>query len=57
MQHIFKNELELNPLTFQEVQELTDEQEKVRMERAKELHRLHKSGQLPNVVFSDEKPI
>lgn len=26
------------------------------MERAKELLRLHESGQLPNLVFSDEKP-
>ena len=36
------------------MQELTDEQNKVRLERAKELLRLHESGQLPILVFSDE---
>lgn len=56
MQHILKNELGLKPLKFQKVQELTDAQKKVRLERAKELLRLHGSGQLPNLVFSDEKP-
>lgn len=56
MQHILKNELGLKPLKFQKVQELTDAQKKVRLERAKELLRLHESGQLPNLVFSDEKP-
>ena len=30
---------------------------KVRLERAKELLRLHESGQLANLVFSDEKPL
>lgn len=56
IQHILKNELGLKPLKFQKVQELTDAQKKVRLERAKELLRLHESGQLPNLVFSDEKP-
>ena len=32
------------------------DKKKVRLERAKELLRLHESGQLPNLVFSDEKP-
>ena len=56
MHHILKNNLKLKPLMFQNVQVLTDGQKKVRLERAKELFRLHKSGQLPNMVFSDEKP-
>ena len=56
MQHILKNELRLKPLKFQKVQELPDGQKKVRLERAKELLRLHESAQLPNLVFSDEKP-
>ena len=53
MQHILKNELGLKPLKFQKVQELTDGQKKVRLERAKELLRLHKNGQLPKLVFCD----
>ena len=31
------------------------DKKKVRLGRPKELLRLHKSGQLPNLVFSDEK--
>ena len=48
MQHILKNMLGLKPLKFQKVQEFTDAQNKVRLERANELFRLHESGQLPN---------
>ena len=44
MQHILKKELGLKPLKFQKVQELTNEQKKVRLERAKELLRSHESG-------------
>ena len=50
MQCVLKNGLGLKPL------ELTDIKKKVRLERAKELLRLHESGQLPNLVFSDEQP-
>ena len=32
------------------------DKKKVKLERAKELLRLHEIGQLPNLVFSDEKP-
>ena len=46
MQHIFQNELELKPM----------DKKKVRLERAKELFRLHEDGLLPNLVFFDEKP-
>ena len=56
MQDILKNELGLKPLKLQKVQELIYRQKKVRLERAKDLLRLHESGQLPNLVFSDEKP-
>ena len=38
------------------VQDFTDGQKNVRMKRAKELLGLHESGQLPNLVFSNEKP-
>ena len=55
MLHIWKNELGLKPLKFQKVQKLTDGPKKVKLKRAKELLRLHESGQLPNLVFSDEK--
>lgn len=56
VQHILKNELGLKALKFQKVHDLTPGQKKVRVERAKELIRLHASGQLPNIVFSDEAP-
>lgn len=55
MQHILKNELKVKPYKFQKMQDLTDAQKKVRLDRAKELLRLADSGQLPNIVFSDEK--
>lgn len=56
IRQILKNELGLKPLKFQKVQDLTDAQKKVRLEKAKELLRLAESGELPNLVFSDEKP-
>ena len=56
MQYILKNELGLKPLKFQKVQKLTDGQKKVRLKRAKKIFRLLESGQLPNFIFSDEKP-
>ena len=51
-----KNELGVNPLKIQKVQDLTEAPKKVRLVRAKELLRLAESGELPNLVFSDEKP-
>ena len=39
------------------MQELIDGQRKFRLKRAEELFRLHDSGQLWNVVFSDENPL
>ena len=56
MQYILNNDLGLKLLKFRKVQELTDRQKKVRLERAKELLCWNESGQLPNLVFSGEKP-
>ena len=56
MQHILKNELGRKPLKFQKVQEPIERLKKVILERSKELLRLHESGLLPNLVFSDVKP-
>lgn len=55
MQRILKNMLSLKPLKIQNCHNLTPEQMKVRVERAKLLKRLHASGHFPNIVFSDEK--
>ena len=57
MQHILKNEFGLKPLKFQNVQDLTDGQKKssIGKSQAKKLLRLHESGQLTNLVFSNEK--
>ena len=48
IQHILGNKVGLKPNAM--------DKKKVRLERAKELLRLHESSQLPNLVFSDEKP-
>lgn len=45
----------MKPFKVQKVQNLTDAQKKVRLERARELKRLHVRGAIPNIVFSDEK--
>ena len=55
IRQILKNELGVKPLKFQKVQELTPQQKENRLKRAKELLRLAASGELPNLVFSDEK--
>lgn len=54
IRRILQNELKVKSYKFQKVHEITDEQKKVRVQKAKELIRLHASGQLPNIVFSDE---
>ena len=56
IRQILKNELGIKPFKIQIVQDLTEAPKKVRLVRAKELLRLAKSGELPNLVFSDEKP-
>lgn len=55
IRRILKNDLRLKPYKMQKVQNLTDAQKKVRLERARELKRLHVRGELPHIVFSDEK--
>lgn len=55
LRRILENKLKVKPYKRQKMQELTDAQKKVRLQRAKELLRLQKSNQLPNIVFSDEK--
>ena len=52
---ILKNELGVKPLKIQKVQYLTEAQKKVRLLRAS-LLRLAEIGELPNLVFFDEKP-
>ena len=56
VQRILQNELKLKPLKFQKAHDLTPQQKKVRVERAKKLLRRAESGELPNLVFSDEAP-
>ena len=56
VQRILQNELKLKPLKFQKAHNLTPQQKKVRVERAKKLLRRAESGELPNLVFSDEAP-
>ena len=51
-----KNELGVRPLKIQKVQNLTEAQKEVRLVRVKELLRFAQSGELPNLVSSDEKP-
>lgn len=55
MRRILKNVVKVKPYKIQKCQNLTPQQMKVRVERAKALKRLHDSGHLPNIVFSDEK--
>lgn len=52
---ILKKKLGVNPYKIQKAHNLTPKQKLQRLQRAKELKRLHVSGQLPNIVFSDEK--
>lgn len=56
MRRILQNELKVKPYKLVKGQDLTPAKKKVRLERAKELLRLHESGSLPNLVFSDEAP-
>ena len=55
MRRILQNELNVKPYKFQKAHDLTAKQKKVRLERAKELLRLHACGEFPNIVFFDEK--
>lgn len=55
VRRILKNHLHVKPYKIQKVHCLNATQMKVRLERAKELKRLHAAGEIPNIVFSDEK--
>ncbi|XP_015440317.1 PREDICTED: uncharacterized protein LOC107195062 [Dufourea novaeangliae] len=55
IQQILKTELQLKPYKIQKVHDLNAAQMKVRLDRAKVLKRLAASGEIPNIVFSDEK--
>lgn len=55
VRRILKDKLKLKPYKIQKIHELAPKQMKVRLERAKLLKRLHERGELPNIVFSDEK--
>jgi len=50
IRRILKNELKVKPYKFQKAHDLTPIQQKVRLERAKELLRLADSGQFPNIL-------
>lgn len=55
VRRMLKIDLQLKPYKIQKVQDLTPAQKKVRLERARVLKALAASGDLPNIVFSDEK--
>ncbi|CAK9825624.1 Transposable element Tc3 transposase [Anthophora retusa] len=55
IQQILKNELLLKPYKIQKVHDLNATQMKLRLDKAQELKRLAASGEIPNIVFSDEK--
>jgi len=55
VRRILKNVLKVQPYKFQKAHGFTENQKKVRLQRAKKLLRLAESGQFPNIVFSDEK--
>jgi len=55
IQTILKNELHLKPYKIQKVQDLTEAQKKVRLERTRALKALAERDEIPKIVFSDEK--
>jgi len=55
IRRIMKNHLHVKPYRIQKVHALNPTQMKVRLEKAKELKRLHTSGEIPNIVLFDEK--
>lgn len=55
IQTILKKKLKVQPLKKNQSQELTALQRRKRLERTTELIRLLDGGELPNIVFSDEK--
>lgn len=55
IRRILKNVLHVKAYKKQQFQELTDQQKKVRLERAKVLKGLHAANELPNIILSDVK--
>lgn len=55
MNSLLKKNLGLKAYKRQKVHELTAKQKKVRLDRSKLLLRRHARGEIPNIVFSDEK--
>lgn len=55
VRRILKIDLQLKPYKIQMVQDLTPAQKKVRLDRSRVLKSLAARGELPNIVFSDEK--
>ena len=55
MRRILKNKLKTKPFKIQKVQDLNDNQKATRMERARQLKSRYGKGELPNIVFTDEK--
>lgn len=55
VRRMLKIDLQLKPYKIQKVQDLTPAQKKLRLDRARALKALAASGDLPNIVFSDEK--
>lgn len=55
MERILKNELKTKLYKFEKAHDLTPTQKKIKFERARRLARLHKCGEFPNIVFSDER--
>lgn len=52
-----ENEFMMRPYKFQQTYDLKPKQEKIRLNRAKELLRLTEHDQLPNIVFSGEENV
>jgi inhibitor of nuclear factor kappa-B kinase subunit alpha len=52
---ILNKKLKMHPYKIQNVHELTPEKKAVRLQRVKALKQRHASGELDNMVFSDEK--
>lgn len=55
VRRVLKITLKLKPLKKNTCQELNHAQKKMRLKRSKALIRMYDCGQLPNLVFSDEK--
>lgn len=55
VRRILKNELKVKPYKIQKAHDLSSSQKRVRLDRSKQLLRMAADGELPSIVFSDEK--